>query len=67
MEYQRYPQYTNNYTNVIVNPNWHKSMSIEQINWLKNHQGGMYHLHRNGTAVKFERKQDAEWFILRFL
>lgn len=67
MEYQRYPQYTSNYTNVIVDPDWKKSMTHEQFAWLKEHKGGMYHIHRNATAVKFERKEDAEWFILRWL
>jgi hypothetical protein len=67
MEYQRYPQYTSNYTNVIVSRDWRKAMSADQVAWLKNHKGGMYHIHRNGTAIQFERKEDAEWFILRFL
>jgi hypothetical protein len=67
MEYQRYGQYTSNWTNVIVDPAWRQPIVGEHVAWLKNHQGGHYHIHRNGTAVKFERKQDAEWFILRFL
>jgi hypothetical protein len=67
MEYQRYPQYTSNYTNVIVSQDWRSAMKADQVAWLKNHQGGMYHIHRSGTAIKFERKEDAEWFILRFL
>jgi hypothetical protein len=37
----------------------------EQWEWLLMHEGGMYHIHRSGTAIKFERKTDAEWFILR--
>jgi hypothetical protein len=67
MEYQRYGQYTSNYTNVIVSQSWHKALSDEQIAWLVEHEGGMYHIHRSGTAVKFERKEDAEWFVLRWL
>lgn len=67
MEYQKYPQYTRDYTNVIVDPAWREPINSNHVAWLKAHEGGYYHIHRNGTAVKFERKQDAEWFILRFL
>lgn len=67
MRYQPYPQYTSKWTNVIVDPNWRKAMTDEHTNWLKAHEGGQYHIHRNSTAVKFERKEDAEWFILRWL
>jgi hypothetical protein len=67
MEYQRYSQYTKDYTNVIVDPSWYEPITGDHVLWLKNHQGGMYHIHRNGTAVKFERKEDAEWFILRWM
>lgn len=67
MRYQQYPQYTRNYTNVIVSQDWRKALSAEQVAWLKAHEGGMYHIHRNSTAIKFERKEDAEWFMLRWL
>lgn len=67
MEYQKYPQYTRDYTNVIVDPAWREPINGEHVVWLKAHEGGYYHIHRNGTAIKFERKEDAEWFMLRFL
>lgn len=41
-------------------------MSIEQIEWLRGHVGGGYHIHNSQHAVKFERRQDAEWFVLRW-
>jgi hypothetical protein len=65
MEYQKYPQYTKNYTNVLLDI--FKPLTKEQWRWLQNHDGGYYYIHRNGTAVKFERKEDAEWFVLRWL
>jgi hypothetical protein len=66
MNSQRYPQYTKDWTNILSER--HKPFSSEALAWLREHKSkGMYHLHRSGTAVKFELKQDAEWFILRFL
>jgi hypothetical protein len=67
MEYQKYPQYTSQYTNVIVNPAWREPITDEQAAWLKAHPGGQYHIHRSGTAIKFERQEDAHWFIMRWL
>lgn len=66
MNSQRYTQYTSTWTNVLSEE--YKPFSSEALNWLRTHESkGMYHLHRSGTAVKFELKEDAEWFILRFL
>lgn len=67
MEYQRFPQYTSKYTNVIVGSDWRRGITDEQIEWLVAHEGGYYHIHRSGTAVKFEHEEDATLFILRWL
>ena len=64
---QRYPQYTKYWTN-ILNVGLYKPFPGEALDWLREHKSdGMYHLHHSGTAVKFELKQDAEWFVLKFL
>ena len=52
---------TKHWTNVQLK----KPITEEQYDWLRNQAGGMFHIHRSGTAVKFERKEDAEWFLLR--
>ena len=52
---------TKDWTNVVLKT----ALSKEQWEWLLAHQGGMYHIHRSGTAIKFERRADAEWFILK--
>jgi hypothetical protein len=52
---------TKNWTNVLLKT----PLSKEQWAWLTQHQGGMFHIHRSGTAIKFERPEDAEWFILK--
>lgn len=62
---QRYPQYTKDWTNVFLG--WNKKIPGEALDWVREHDGGMYHLHASGSAIKFERKQDAEWFMLRWL
>jgi hypothetical protein len=67
MVYQRYVQYTSKWTNVILDPAWREPITGQQVAWLKAHPGGAYHIHRSGTAVRFERQQDAHWFIMRWL
>lgn len=52
---------TKDWTNVLLK----SPVSQEQWDWLRGHEGGMFHIHRSGTAVKFERKEDAEWFLLK--
>lgn len=54
---------TKTWTNVLLKT----TLTREQWQYLIAHDGGMYHMHRSGTAIKFERKEDAEWFILRWL
>ena len=63
MIYQYYPQYTSEWTNVRLL----KPITQEQVEWISNHEGGMYHIHNSAYAIKFEREQDAEWFALRWL
>ena len=53
---------TKNWTNVLLKA----PLSKEQWEWMVQHHGGMYHIHRSSTAIKFERTQDAELFILRW-
>jgi hypothetical protein len=66
MRTEKYGQYTSKWTNILSEE--YKPFSGEAIDWLRTHESkGRYHLHRSGTAVKFELKEDAEWFILRFL
>ena len=52
---------TKDWTNVVLE----KPTTEDQYNLLQSQQGGMFHIHRAGTAIKFERKEDAEWFLLR--
>jgi hypothetical protein len=52
---------TKDWVNVLLKT----PLSKEQWEWLLMQEGGMYHIHRSGTAIKFERKADAEWFILK--
>ena len=59
----KYPQYTKYWTNVLLK----KRLTDEEYQWLLSHVGGQFHVHRLATAIKFENKQDAEWFMLRFL
>jgi len=55
---------TKDWTNVLLT----RPLNNDQWEWLRAHDSkGMYHIHRSSTAVKFERKQDAEWFMLRWL
>ena len=54
---------TKNWTNVLLK----SPLTKQQWEWLLAHDGGMYHIHRSSTAVKFERREDAEWFMLRWL
>jgi hypothetical protein len=62
MTEQRFSQYTSKWTNIPVSKVEHR-----QLLWLTAHKGGQYHIHESGTRIKFERTQDAEWFILRWL
>jgi len=52
---------TKDWTNILLK----KPLTEEQWVWMRTHEGGMFHVHRSGTAIKFERKADAEWFILK--
>ena len=52
---------TKDWTNILLK----KPLTEDQWQWLQTHDGGFFHIHRSGTAVKFERKADAEWFLLR--
>ena len=65
MKPTKYPQYTKNWTNVFVG--WNTRIPLEAIDWVLAQEGGEVHIHASGHAIKFERKQDAEWFILRWL
>lgn len=63
---EKYGQYTSKWTNILSEE--YKPFSGEAIDWLRKYQGkGMYHLHRSGTAVKFEHKEDAAMFILKWM
>lgn len=65
MKAQRYPQYTRNWTNILGE--WYTPFSGEALDWLREYDGkGMYHLHRSGSAVKFENEEDAAMFVLKF-
>ena len=53
---------TKDWTNVILK----KPLFSEQWQWLQAHKGGMYHIHRSNTAIKFENKEDAALFALKW-
>lgn len=63
---EKYGQYTSQWTNFLSEK--YEPFSGEAIDWLREYQGkGRYHLHRSGTAVKFEHEEDAAIFALKFL
>ena len=63
---EKYVQYTSGWTNILSEK--YRSFSVEALEWLRKYQGkGRYHIHRSGTAVKFEYEEDAAMFILRWL
>ena len=54
-------------TKLWVNVLLKSPLNKDQWEWLLAHDSrGMYHIHRSSTAIKFELKQDAELFILRW-
>lgn len=62
MKYTSDSHQTKNWTNVLLKT----PVSQEQWDWLQSNRGGFFHIHRSGTAIKFERAEDAELFILRW-
>lgn len=54
---------TKDWTNVQLK----QPLTKQQWEWMLQRTGGMYHVHRSQTAIKFERHEDAEWFILKCL
>ncbi len=50
---------TKDWVNVVLKT----TLTKQHWEWLIAHPGGFYHIHRSGTAIKFERQADAEWFI----
>ena len=65
MKAQKYYQYTSNWINIFLG--WNKKISGEALDWVREQEGGMYHLHGSGSAIKFEREEDAALFILKWL
>lgn len=63
MTYEPNSERTRAWTNVLLN----EVVGFKRYRWLESHAGGRYHIHRSSTAIKFERAQDAEWFIMRWL
>jgi hypothetical protein len=61
---QKYVQYTKDWTNVFLG--WRNPILGEALDWIREQPGGMYHVHASGSAIKFERKEDAEWFVLKW-
>lgn len=61
MIYQPYVQYTKGWTKVRERG----GIPNERMTWIQNHEGGMYYYGFDG--LKFERKEDAEWYMLRWL
>lgn len=61
MKYTTDSYNTKDWVNILLK----KPLTEEQWAWMRTHEGGFFHVHRSGTAVKFERKEDAEWFLLR--
>jgi len=53
---------TKDWTNILLKT----PLSQEQWAWLTGREGGFFHIHRSGTAIKFERAEDAEWFLLKW-
>jgi hypothetical protein len=50
-----------------INIRLNESLTDEQYTWLCQHDGGEFYIHNFQHAVKFERSEDAEWFVLRWL
>lgn len=62
MRYEPYPQYTSKWVNVCMD----KTLTSDQIEWILVQPGGRFHIHNSQHAIKFERSQDAAWFLLRW-
>jgi hypothetical protein len=62
MKSTKYSQYTSKWTNLLLD----RLLTKEQFDWLINHEGGQYYVDFTQRAIKFERKQDYEWFLLRW-
>lgn len=54
---------TKDWTNLVLQ----SPLLQDHWDWLKATQGGFFHVHRAGTAIKFELKEDAEKFRLQWL
>jgi len=63
MIYQQYAQNTRDWINIRCAD----TISEPMLDWLRNHDGGMYHIHNSERCVKFECEQDAVLFALRWV
>jgi hypothetical protein len=62
MTYQPYAEHTTGWINVKLKG----PLTGNHMVWLYGHDGGMFHIHNFQNCIKFEREQDAEWFLLRW-
>jgi hypothetical protein len=64
MKHEKFFRHTTKWTNVLLDRN--RPATREEIHWLNLRDGGKYHIHRSGTAITFERNEDAMMFVLKF-